>query len=60
MTITLAFLEFSSSTGFGFTVFSAILFPINSPVASALLWTTFLEAFFTVSSPVYFMLHVFL
>ena len=40
------FLDFSS----GLTILSAILFPINPPVASAALWTRFLEAVFTVSS----------
>ena len=32
--------------------FLAILFPINSPVASAALWTNFLEAVFRGSGPV--------
>ena len=40
-TISLTFLEFSSDTDFGFKIFSVILFPINSPLASAALWTTF-------------------
>ena len=30
-----------------------MLFPINSPIASAALWTTFLEADFRASSPVF-------
>ena len=38
-TISSTFLEFASGTGFN--IFSAILFPIISPVASAVLWTTF-------------------
>ena len=51
--ISLTFLEFSSITGFCFTILSAILFPINSPVASAPLWTsTFLEVVFKEFSPV--------
>ena len=37
---------------FGFKILSAILFPINSPVASAALWATFLEVVFRTSSPV--------
>ena len=49
-----------SSTGFVFTILSsfnlatasAILFPINSHVASAALWTMFLEAVFKVSNPI--------
>ena len=47
------FLQFSSGTGFGFTILLVILFPINSPVASAILWTTFLEAVFAASNPVF-------
>ena len=50
--ISAASLKFSSQMSFGFTILSAILFPINSSIASAALWTTFLEAGFTVSSPV--------
>ena len=46
------FLELSSITGFVFTILSAVLFPINSPVASVALWTTFLEAVFKEFSPV--------
>ena len=46
------FLEFSSSTSFGFTVSSAILIPVNSTVNSAALWTPFLEAVFRASNPV--------
>ena len=41
-----------SDKGFGFTVLSVILFAMNSPVSSAVLWTTFLEAVFRTSSPV--------
>ena len=37
---------------FWFTIFPAILFSIDSPVASAALWTTFLETVFRASSPV--------
>ena len=44
--------KLSSGTGFGFTILSAILFPMNSAVASVVLWTTFLEAVFRASSPV--------
>ena len=46
-------LKFISDIGFGFTVFSAILLPINSPLPSAVLWTTFLEAVFAKSSSVF-------
>ena len=46
VTISSTFLEFISHTGFGLTICSAILFPINFPVASAFLWTTSLEAVF--------------
>ena len=46
------FLRFSSITCFGFTILSAILFLKNSPVASAALWTTFLEAVFKAASSV--------
>ena len=46
------FFRFSPITCFGFTILSAILFPINSPVASAALWNTFLESVFRTSSPV--------
>ena len=41
-----AFLGFSSFTCFSFTILSAILFPIHLTVASAALWTTFLETVF--------------
>ena len=44
---------FFSGTGFGFTNFSAILFPINSPVALAVSLITYLEAVFEASSPVF-------
>ena len=58
--ISSTFLEFSLITGFCFKIFSSfnlatactILFPINSLVSSAALWTTFLGAFFKASSPV--------
>ena len=33
--ISLKFLEFTSGTDSGFTIFSVILFPLNSPIASA-------------------------
>ena len=48
VTISSTFLEFISHTGFGLTICSAILFPINFPVASAFLWTTSLEAYISV------------
>ena len=38
---------------FVLTILSAILFPINSPVASAALWSTFLEEVVKASSPVF-------
>ena len=44
------YFKFSSETCFDFTILSAILFPLNSPVASGALWTTFLEAVFRASS----------
>ena len=50
--ISSTFLEFSAGKGFGFTILPAILFPIDSPVPSAALWTTFLEVVFRASSPV--------
>ena len=37
ITISSTFLEFTSGTGFGFTILSAILFFINSPEASVAL-----------------------
>ena len=37
-------------TGFGFTFFSVIFFPIHSPFLSTVLWTTFLELDFEASS----------
>ena len=49
ITISSAFLGCSS----GFKIFPTILFRINSPVASAALWTTFLEAVFRAFSPVF-------
>ena len=48
ITISSAFLEFIS--GIGFTILSTILFPIYSPVASAVLWTSSVEAVFTAVS----------
>ena len=42
-----------SSTCFGFTILSVILFPINLPGASAALWITFLKAVFKASIPVF-------
>ena len=46
----------SSSFSFGLpieVILSAILFPIKSPVASAVFWTTLLEAVFAASIPVF-------
>ena len=43
--------EFAPGTGFGLTIISLIKFPINLPVASAALWTTFLEEVLKASSP---------
>ena len=48
--ISLAFLELSSARGLRHRILSAILFPRNSPVASTVLWTTFLKAVFGASS----------
>lgn len=45
--------ELSSGTDFVFTISSAILFPINSFVALAALWTTFLVAVFKAWCPIY-------
>ena len=45
------FCKFISGRGFALTIVSAISFSINFPVASAVLWTTFLEAVFVASSP---------
>ena len=50
------FLKCASGKGalckhFGFTTFSVVLFPVTSPVASAVLWIIFLEAAFAVASP---------
>ena len=53
ITISSTFFGFSSGTGFNFTILSAILFPMNLPVNSATLCTTYLEAVFTTSSPVF-------
>ena len=47
------FHEFTSRTGFRFIISSAIFFPINSPVAPAVLWPTILEAAFAASSPTF-------
>ena len=55
ITISSTSLEFSSGAGLGFTIFPAILFPMSSPVASAALWTTLLEAVFRAASP-YFLI----
>ena len=46
------FLQISLITGFSFTILLTILFPINSPVALASLWITFLEVTFRPSSHV--------
>ena len=43
--ISSTFLEFSSVTSFDFTSSSAILFTVNSPIASAVLWITFWDLF---------------
>ena len=48
------FYSISSVTGFGFTIFSAILFPINSLDASAVLWINFSKDVFEVYSRVFF------
>ena len=45
--------ELSLGTDFVFTISSAILFPINSFVALAALWTTFLVAVFKAWCPIY-------
>ena len=50
--ISSTFHEFSSIKCFGFTIWSANLFPINSLVPSAVLSITFLEAVFKESSPI--------
>ena len=50
MIISSGFLQFASSIGFGFRILAAVLFPINSPVASAALGTTVFEAVFRTSS----------
>ena len=42
-----------SDTGFGFTILSAILFPIHSNVDSTALRSSFLKALFRSSSPVF-------
>ena len=47
------FLKFVLGIGFGVTIFSSNLFPLNSPVASAVLWTNFLEANLAPSSLVF-------
>ena len=51
ITIPSTFLGFASDTCFGFEIFPEILFPINSLVTSAVLWTTFWEAVFAASGP---------
>ena len=56
VTIFSTILQFSSGIGFGFINYSVILFPILfplSPVASAVLWTTFFKADFTAFHPVF-------
>ena len=52
ITICSTFFEFSAGTCFVFTISSAILFPINSLVASAVLCATNLGVDFRSSSPV--------
>ena len=42
--------KFAPIIGFGFRILAAVLFPINSPVASAALGTTVFEAVFRASS----------
>ena len=44
------FLETTSGTGHGF---KAISIPISSPIASAVLWATFLEVVFAASNPAF-------
>ena len=53
ITISSTFFGFSSGTGFNFTVYSEIAFPMNLPVDSAVICTTYFEAVFTTSSPVF-------
>ena len=53
ITISSTFLEFASERSIGFAILLAILFPVNFPVSSAVLWNTFLEAVFVASSPVF-------
>ena len=43
--ISSTFPGFSSITCFGFTIWAAILFPVNSLIASAALWTSFWKQF---------------
>ena len=49
----LEYFAITSGTSSGFTVLSVILFPKNSSVASAALWTTVLVAVFEAFSPVF-------
>ena len=52
-TISSTFLKFMLDIGFGFIIFSAVLFPLNSPADLPVLWTSFLEAILTVTSFVF-------
>ena len=47
------FLQFALSIGCGLTIFLALLFPMNSLVLLTVLWITFLDAVFEISSPVF-------
>ena len=49
ITISSTFLEFKSGRGFGFTISSAILFPIKSPAASTVFRNKFLKVVFAAS-----------
>ena len=50
ITVSSTFLQLSLGASLGFTILSAVFIPIHSPVASAVLWTYFLEAVFRTSS----------
>ena len=48
VTISSSYIEFPA----GFTIFSVLLFPMKSPVSSAALWISFLEAVYREPCPV--------
>ena len=50
MSVSSTFLEFMADRDLGFTMLSEILLPMNSFIALAIIWATYLEAVFRASS----------